>query len=117
MKALTADEVKALFPFPRLDPIVGEPNYRNLQKLETQVIRNAATIDSGLAHPHNDLSGIVEQTPIYILRVGTPFPRPANPGANPVFPHGANAAERAQLTINHQKDLHYTTMPTKLSPF
>ena len=48
MKALTADKVKALFPFPQLDPIVGEPNYRSLQKLETQVIRNAATIDSGL---------------------------------------------------------------------
>ena len=103
MKNLSADEVKAIFPFPRLDPIVGEPTYLTLRRLETQVIRNAAAIDSGLPHPHNDLSGIAEQDPIYVLRVGAPFPRPPNPGPNPVFPAGANAAQRAQLTVNHQQ--------------
>ena len=105
MKAYTADEIKALFPFPRFDPIDGEPTFDSLRKLEIQAIRNAAAIESGIAVPHNDYSGLVEQDAVYTLRVGAPFPRPPNPGANPVFPAGASAIVRAQPTANHQRDI------------
>ena len=70
----SADDIKAAFTFAKFDPIVGEPSYDTLYKLETQATRNAATVTIGLPPPHTNLSGIVEQPAVYALRVGAPFP-------------------------------------------
>ena len=56
----SANDLQAPFKFSRLDPIVGEPSYETLFKLETQETRNAATVLIRLPPPHTDLSGIVK---------------------------------------------------------
>ena len=55
------DNIKTSFPFPTLDKLIGEPNYKTINKLETQVIRNAAIVEITLPPPHHNLSSIVEQ--------------------------------------------------------
>ena len=97
MKSLTANEIKALFPFPRFDPIAGIPTYNSLWKLEIQAIRNTATVEISLPPPHKNLSGLVEQQQMYLLRTGGPFPRPAYPGHSPVFPNGTTVAQRQTI--------------------
>ena len=72
--APSANDLRATFKFSRFDPIVGEPSYKTLFKLETQATRNAATVVICLPPPHTNLSSIVEQPAVYILRVGATFP-------------------------------------------
>ena len=91
------DDIKTSFPFPALDKLIGEPTYETINKLETQVIRNAATVEITLPPPHHNLSGIVEQPAVYILRTGGPFPRPTYPSNSPVFPPGSTVAQRQQI--------------------
>ena len=95
--APTADAIKTAFTFPTFDRIVGEPTYNTLYKLETQATRNAATVTVRLPPPHINCSGLVEQPAVYVLRVGGPFPRPAYPGDQPLFPVGATVVARANI--------------------
>ena len=62
------------------EPIVGEPSYETLFKLETQATRHAATVVIRLPPSHTNLCGIVEQPVVYIFRVGSPLPRPPYTG-------------------------------------
>ena len=78
--APSTDDLRAALTFSRFDPIVGEPSYETLFKLETQATRNDAAVVIRLHPPHTNLSGIVEHPAVYILRVGPPFPWPPCPG-------------------------------------
>lgn len=91
------EDIKMQFPFMSFDCIINEPNYESIKKLETQTICNAATVELTLAPPHNNCSGLVEMPQIYLLRTGTPFPRPIYPGDALTFPNGSNVAQRAQI--------------------
>ena len=93
----SAYDLQVAFTFSRFDPIVGEPYYKTLFKLETQATRNAVTAVIRLLPPHTNLSGIVEQTAVYILRVGAPFPRPPYLGNAAHFPVGATLVQRQNI--------------------
>ena len=109
----SADDLRAAFTFTRFDPIQGEPSYESLYKLETQATRNAATVAVRLPPPHINLSGIVEQPAVYVLRVGAPFPRPIYPGDTPTFPAGTTVADRQTLTSAHAANMRsYLTCQT-----
>ena len=58
----STDDIKTNFTFPILTKIQGEPIYELIRRLEPQTIHNAALIKISLNPPHNNLSGIVEQT-------------------------------------------------------
>ena len=79
-------DLRAAFKLSRFDPIVGKPSYETLFNLETQTTCNAATVVILLPPPHTNLSVIVKQPTVYILRVGAPFPRPPHPGDAAHFP-------------------------------
>ena len=70
----STDDIKQNFPFPQLTKIIGEPTYENIRKLETQMIRNAASIEITINLPHNNLLGLVEQAQVYLIRTGAHFP-------------------------------------------
>ena len=65
--APSADGIRAAFTFLRFDPIVGEPSYDTLFKLETQATHNAATVIIRFTPPHINLSGTVKQPAVYLL--------------------------------------------------
>ena len=93
----TPEDIKSSFPYTNFDKITGEPTYTSIRKLEIQAIRNAATVEISLPPPNKNLSGLVEQQQMYLLRTGGPFPRPAYPGHSPVFPNGTTVAQRATI--------------------
>ena len=97
LRAPSVEDLKAGFVYERLDPINGEPTYATLQRLFTQLIRNATSVSSRLGGGQFGLSGLAEDPAVYLLRTGTHFNRPAYPGDQPIYPIGTTPA--AQATI------------------
>ena len=93
-KAPTVEDIKGGFPHQRLTPIIGEPTFESIDRLEKECIRNASTVECRLPAPHTNLCGYIEQPGNYLLRVGAPFPPVAYPGDVPNFPARANQAVR-----------------------
>ena len=65
--------------------------------METQATRNAATVVIRLPPSNTNLSVIVKQPTVYILRVGAPVPRPPHPGDAAHFPVGATLVQRQNI--------------------
>ena len=103
--APSADDIRAAFTLSRFDPIVGEPSYEILFKLETQAILNAATFEIRLPPPHTNLSGIVEQPAVYILQVGVPLPRPPYPSNRAHFIVGATLVQRQNIQAAYDANI------------
>jgi hypothetical protein len=97
LRAPSVEDLKAGFVYERLDPISGEPTYATLQRLFTQLIRNATSVSSRLGGGQFGLSGLAKDPAVYLLRTRTHFNRPAYPGEQPVYPLGTTPA--AQATI------------------
>ena len=95
--APSSDDLRAAFTFSRFNPIGGEPSYETLFKLETQTTRNATTVVIRLPPLHTNLSGIVKQPAVYILRVGAPFPWPPYPVNAAHFPLGSTIVQRYNI--------------------
>jgi hypothetical protein len=90
-------DLKAGFVYERLDPISGEPMYATLQRLFTQLIRNATSVSSPLGGGQFGLSSLAEDPAVYLLCTGIHFNRPAYPGEQPIYPPGSTPD--AQATI------------------
>jgi hypothetical protein len=60
LRAPSVEDLKAGFVYERLDPISGEPTYAALQRLFTQLIRNATSVSSRLGGGQFGLSGLAE---------------------------------------------------------
>ena len=105
VNAPSADDLQAAFTFSQFDPIEGKPSYETLFKLETQATRNTENVVIRLPPPHTNLSGIVEQPAVYILRVGVPFPRPPYPGDASQFPAGAMIVQRQNIQAAYDANI------------
>jgi hypothetical protein len=96
--APSVEDLKAGFVYEWLDPpISGEPTYAALQRLFTQLIRNATSVASQLGGGQFGLSGLAEDPAVYLLRTGTHFNRPAYPGEQPIYPLGTTPAVQATI--------------------
>ena len=105
VNAPSADDLRAAFTLLRFDLIVGEPSYETFLKLETQATQNAAKVVIQLTTPHTNLSGIVEQPAVYILRVRAPFPRPPYPGGAALFPVGATLMQQNNIQAAYDANI------------
>jgi hypothetical protein len=107
--APSVEDLKAGFVYKRLDPISGKPTYATLQRLFTQLIRNATSVSSTPGGGQFGLSGLAEDPAVYLLRTGTHFNGPAYPGEQPIYPPGstpdAQAAILATWTANTKEFL------------
>jgi hypothetical protein len=99
VRAPSVEDLKAAgFVYERLDPISGEPTYATLQRLATQLIRNATSVASRLGGGQFGLSGLAEDPTVYlVLRAGTHINRPAYPGKQPIYPLGTTPAVQATI--------------------
>ena len=111
IKAPSIEDMKAGFTFARFTSIKGMPSYETITKLETEMIRDAATIECRVPHPHVNLCGAVEQPADYNLRIGTPFTIAPYPGDMPVYPDDASEDEKKNIKnyYNLNLRLHTTT--------
>ena len=105
--APSENDIREAFSFSRFQPILGKPSYKTLFKLETQATRNAATFVIRLLSPHKNLAGNVEQTAVYILQVGAPFPRPPYPGDAENFPVGAALMQRLNIQAAYDANIKF----------
>ena len=103
--ARSADDIQAAFILSQIDPIVSEPSYGTLYKLETQATRNATTIVIRLTSPNTNPSRIVKQPAVYILRVRAPFPRPPYPGDAAHFPVGATLVQLQNIQAAYDANI------------
>jgi hypothetical protein len=87
------------FPFPTIDPIVGEPDYETIAELHKKINANAASVQSNLGNGRLGHLALTVSDAIYNTLSAIPFEPPANPGAQPEIP--ADATGPAAATIRH----------------
>ena len=101
----SADDLRVAFTFSRFDPIVGEPSYETLFKLETQATGNTTTVVIHRPPTYTHLSGIFKQPAVYILRVGAPFPRPPYPDDAAHSPVGSTLVQRQNIQAAYDANI------------
>ena len=108
---LTVDEIKEQFSKKEITKISGEPNLKNVQKLEEEIQENASNIDTSLGGGNHGHLGMVMPANDYLALSGTPFAAPQNPGYQPVFGPAVSTAALREAATNQWKEAqhHYDT--------
>ena len=97
---LTTGEIKEQFLKKEITKISGEPNLKNVQKLEEETQENASNIDASLDGGNHGHLGMVMPANEYLALLGTPFAAPQNPGYQPVFGPAVNTAVLREAATN-----------------
>ena len=92
------DTITANFPTPVLTPIVGRPDYIQVNRIYEELCENATTVDSTLGGGNHGVLGLIVTPEIYATYSNTPFNMPARPPNVAAVIH-LNAAEARQATI------------------
>ena len=85
VKVQSIEDMKAGSTFARFTPNNGMLSYKKITRLETKMIRDAATIKCHVPHLHSNLCGPMEQPADYNLQVGTQSTTTPYPGDMPIF--------------------------------
>jgi len=80
------DSIVEGFPFPTVNPIVGEPNYESIAALHQQLNANAASVQSHLGNGVLGLLYLTVSPAVYANLSAVPFLPPVNPGPTPIIP-------------------------------
>ena len=114
VKIPTNEDIKSGFTFPAFSHTVGEPSYNTIKTLETQAIRNAATVEYRIPQPHTNLCGLMEQPEVYVLRVGQAFPFYPYPGDVQLYPTPCTEAQKAQIDLMYNLTLRFNLICERL---
>lgn len=90
------DSISSYFVHPALTPIAGKPSAETVDKLESELRTNAASVPAVQNGPNEvqNYVGLVLTDPQYnTLSPGNPFVFPAQPPAVPVHAAGAMGAQ------------------------
>ncbi len=80
------DSIVDGFPFPTVQPIIGEPNYESIAALHLQLNANAASVQSHLGNGVLGLLYLTISPAVYATLSAVPFVPPVNPGPTPIIP-------------------------------
>lgn len=80
------DSIVEGFPFPTVQPIIGEPNYESIAALHLQLNANAASVQSHLGNGVLGLLYLTVSPAVYATLSAVPFVPPPNPGPSPIIP-------------------------------
>ena len=97
--APTLTNIKDGFPNQRLTPIVGEPSYTTIKKMERELVPN-----SKLQRNPNSLYGYLQnmtQPAIYHALTNENLAIPPDPGDQAAYPAGTDELQCAQLNQNY----------------
>jgi hypothetical protein len=94
------DSIVDGFPFPTVQPIIGEPNYESIAALHLQLIANAASVQSHLGNGVLGLLYLTISPAVYATLSAVPFVPPVNPGPTPIIP--ARSTQPTTVTIRAQ---------------
>lgn len=104
-KVLSVADIRNTFPT-EMTKIIGRPSATSLRTLLSELYSNAASIPSTLGGALVGHLGLVLEPVLYDLE-HPPFVYPDNPGATPVYPGNATAAQ-----ITAMKEMHATHLAT-----
>eukprot|EP00957_Ditylum_brightwellii_P141678 10793670-Ditylum_brightwellii.AAC.1 len=102
IKAPLVEDIKAGFVHSPVDKIIGKPNYKSINHLHNQLIRNDAMLKSTLGGSNNGLAGLIKFLQTYFLQTGHHFMQPANPGEAPTYPPMITDAQRQAIRTQHK---------------
>ena len=94
------DSIVDGFPFPTVQPIIGEPNYESIAALHLQLNANAASVQSHLGNGVLGLLYLTISPAVYETLSAVPFVPPVNPGPTPIIP--ARSTQPTTVTIRAQ---------------
>lgn len=72
--------------YPTITPVIGEPTYKDLDRINLQLNTDAASVYSSLGSGQQGLLKLTVTEEIYGLHLETPFVAPINPGTKPTYP-------------------------------
>jgi len=100
----TTDYASAIFEFPTLDKIHGEPTYTTLKTLKKQLKANGMSVLSDLGGGQFGHLGLVLSPAEYALISNTPYDRPLHPGLL-VIPAGTARHEAVRLRAEQDENI------------
>ena len=89
------------FLFPKIDPIVGTPNYERIADIHINFNSNAASVQSNLGCGTLGLLFLTVSPAVYATLSDIAFVPPVNPGPEPNIPAGATGATISDLRYHH----------------
>jgi hypothetical protein len=95
------DKLVTNFPHPNISPIVGQPTYKTLTQLHTQLNLNAASVHSNLGNGQLGLLQLTVTAAVYNTLSAIPFLAPANPGATVILPPHSTGPQINELNCQH----------------
>jgi hypothetical protein len=103
----TIDSIVAGFPFPTINPIVGEPNYESIAEVHRFLNANSASIQSHLGNGQLGLLFLTVSPAVYSTLTNVTFHPPLNPGPLAIVPAGStgNQINDARLAFTEATNL------------
>eukprot|EP00957_Ditylum_brightwellii_P113717 8670283-Ditylum_brightwellii.AAC.1 len=101
VNALSIEYIKAGFVYQTYNKIQGEPNYKAIDLLQRQCIRNASTLESTLGATlgggNNSLAGLCKFPAVYLALTCHNFICPQNPGDFPIYQPRSTPTQREHI--------------------
>ena len=90
------------FPFPKIDLIIGPPNYETISRIHMKLNSNAVSVHSILGNGALILLYLTVSPTVYTTLSVTPSILPVNPGSEPIIPNGSTGPVIADLCYAFQ---------------
>ena len=100
---MKTENIKNPFPYPMLEPIIGQPNYKTLTRLATQLNANATSVQANV-YPM-ELLGLTVSQKTYQALTGVHWVLPGDLGRILVIQDRATSAQIAAVTNVHKQTL------------
>ena len=89
------------FPFPKINPIVGTPDYESIADIHIKLNSNAASVQSNICCGTLVILFLTVSPAVYATLSTIAFVPPGNPGPEPSIPTGATGAIITNLRYRH----------------
>ena len=98
----TIDNILDGFPFPKIAPIVGPPNFETISELHMKLNSNAASVHSNLSDGALGLLYLTVSPTVYTTLSSTTFVMPVNPSSEHIIPDVATGPIIADINYAFQ---------------
>ena len=102
--ASTIEKIRDSFPFPTVEPIVGQPTYDAIKNLHQKLSTNAASVHSHLGNGRLGLLYLTVKPEIYNTLSNVQFDPPTNPGPSVTYPENATQYQIKAADKQHELD-------------
>ena len=112
---MSDEDIREKFPIKTIPKIIGDPNYKAINKMRGGLYANTAAIPTALRGVQNGHNGLLMDTSVYESVSTTGYTRPTETG--PYAQHGTSdtAAARANANSIHKEDMRFYNLYDNLN--